>query len=294
MSVDWLTSGTGAPRSGARSLVILGLVILATAFLVILAVHRAGRHPSRGSHTGKVLAFQLDAAGDQARWHATTAVAPASEEAPHWVFSAGGSTPLANEEQQVRLSLKLPGPMGELVGYSGLEPTREAAADAALESAQRQVQALLLWHSKKFGVWNADSRETLEGVAAWCNEVAQRHLRSGQISIEERFDETIRRDYGKVYRSAVLIRVDEKRLQHLIEDLLGDLEAGTVEKFARRRGILRTTGAGLALALVVILLYFLFNAGTKGYFAWPLRVLSLGSLIVLYVGMFYLKGWFPL
>lgn len=288
------TSRTGARRSGRRTLLTLGLLILTAAFLAILVNHSSRLQISGSSRTGETLAFELDAAGDQARWHATTAVAPAGEEAPPWVFSAGGSTPLAKEEQQVRLRLKLPGPMGELVGYSGLEPTREAAADAALESAQRQVQALLLWNSKKLGVWSADSRDSLEGVAAWCNEVAQRHLRSGQISIEERFDETLRRDYGDVHRSAVLIRVDDQRLQHLAEELRLDLEVGAVEKFAQRRELLRTTTAGLALALVVILLYFLFNAGTKGYFAWPLRILSLGSLIVLYVGMFYLKGWFPL
>ena len=51
--------------------------------------------------------------------------------------------------------------------------------------------------------------------------------------------------------------------------------------------------SALTLALVIFLLYSLLNAGTKGHFAWPLRFLSAGALCVLYLGLVYLKGWFP-
>jgi hypothetical protein len=45
---------------------------------------------------------------------------------------------------------------------------------------------------------------------------------------------------------------------------------------------------------VVFLLYSFLNAGTKGHFAWPLRIVSIGTLIVLYLGLMFLQGWFPL
>jgi hypothetical protein len=44
---------------------------------------------------------------------------------------------------------------------------------------------------------------------------------------------------------------------------------------------------------VAFLLYAFLNAGTKGHFAWPLRIISVATLLVVYLGLMYLKGWFP-
>ena len=105
------------------------------------------------------------------------------------------------------------------------------------------------------------------------------------------YEETIARLLGTVYRAAVQIRVDSKILDHLTDALITEIHGSRVDATAKRRDLISTSISAAALALVVLVLYFFLNAGTKGYFAWPLRFLSLSLLLAIYAGWFYLKGW---
>ena len=109
--------------------------------------------------------------------------------------------------------------------------------------------------------------------------------------IDDRFDQSLERPYGTVYRSAILARADPDTILGLTQDLRKAIDDGQVAREGKRQEVLWTVGSAVGLGFVVFLLYALLNAGTKGFFAWPLRIFALLALGLFYLGAMYWKGW---
>ena len=105
------------------------------------------------------------------------------------------------------------------------------------------------------------------------------------------YEEVLPRPLGTVYRAAVKVAGNPTTLHHLTDEFITEVHGLRVDAEAKRRDLVSTSISAAALALVILVLYFFLNAGTKGYFAWPLRFISLTVLLAIYAGWFYLKGW---
>ncbi|MBI4602650.1 MAG: hypothetical protein HY721_11890 [Planctomycetes bacterium] len=234
------------------------------------------------------LAAGPQAADDLSAWKELDAIARAGDP-PGWAADAAGSQPWLEEVFGVPVAGRRPGPRGEIVGYSTrLEPTREKSFGAARRSAVQGLKALLLWEAKdRKGLrrWG-----DFEALAAYAAELAAREL-DGLVA--ERFEQEVERPYGAVYRTALRVKAGDEAVDRLAEKLERAARDGQLERFARRRELFWGIAGALGMALVMFLVYSFLNAGTKGHFAWPLRLVCLSTLVALCLGLMYLKGWFP-
>jgi hypothetical protein len=139
------------------------------------------------------------------------------------------------------------------------ESERSALADAARRLAARVGGARPLAR----GVGEDDVRRC--ALAA---------LSRGQF-IADRFTRRFDRPYGRVWDSAVLVDASPAALESLA------CEAGAARR-ARREAILAASAGAGALVVLVLLLYGVFNALTKGYFVWRLRA---AAAILLFAGL---------
>ena len=131
---------------------------------------------------------------------------------------------------------------------------------------------------------------SLSSAAALVEAEVEREL--GRLTLD-RFDQKIDRPYGTLYRSALLVKADGEPLRLLKKELTKAFRESQVEEMGTRRSVAITVTSALGLALIIFLLYSFLNASTRGYFVWQLRFLSLGALLLLYVGLMYLRGSFP-
>jgi hypothetical protein len=219
--------------------------------------------------------------GDFEQWQKANALAPPATGKP-WLSDA-------------------PGSQGQIVGYSGLEPedgskpgAREAARAAAMQAAERSamghLEALLLQGIKgKHDIASSVSLEELKSLA-----VAEIR-RALPPLIADRFEQEVPGKSAnlKYHRAAVLVKADPKALDSMTHELADRLQQHAREAEAHRSTVITTVASALGLAFVVFLLYSFLNAGTKGHFAWPLRIISVATLLAVYLGLMYLKGWLP-
>jgi len=229
-----------------------------------------------------------------AAWRQMDVVAPADPTTPRWVLNAAGSEPWSQDVLGVAVHGCRPGPDGEIAGYSAAyEAKQEKSRESARRSAIEGLKALALWRitgwkEKEGGLMTeGDYFLSVPGVSAFLEGLFQRDL---HLLVRGWYDQKVVIHGEPMYRSAVLVRADDAKLKEILEEAG---RSGQIARYARRQEILWTTASVLGLALVIFLLYSLLNAGTKGHFAWPLRILSVGALAALYLGLLYLKGWFP-
>ncbi|MBI4582507.1 MAG: hypothetical protein HY717_00545 [Planctomycetes bacterium] len=230
--------------------------------------------------------YPVHLSDDLAAWKKLDAVAP-KEAAKPWVLDAAGSTAWAVEGQGLSLIAWKPGPGWRLAGYSrDLEPALETARLAADRSALGQLAALLLWElsgrrgSIDFAFKDAEVlvRQTL-------------HARFESRLVADRFEEAVPLAAGTVYRAAVLVKADPQILQELSAELVKGIQEGKLKAIKQRREFLINAASAAGLAIFIFLAYAFLNAGTKGHFAWPLRIFSLLALALLYLGFFWMRGW---
>jgi hypothetical protein len=211
-----------------------------------------------------------------------------------WVGDAGGSVPLTIESPGLVIRGRAPGPRGALVGYSTewLPEATSAAAQAA-DSAAEQLRAVL-WRELVFAkrperrVEPGTLRLDFEELDARLVRGVRREL---DRLIVDRFEQRLERPYATLYRAAVLVRADEQALDRLASAVRREIRAAERDaRLADRRNVWTGVTAG-GFALVTILFYLLFNAGTKGYFVWPLRLVSLFVLALAVLGLLYFRGW---
>ena len=225
---------------------------------------------------------------DFLKWKESDVLAPETKEKP-WVASAAGSEPWEEVVLGWRLRGRSPGPGGEIVGYSGLEPDADLALQVARQSAARQIKCLLIREVR------ASAKDEIQ--VKYVEKALERLDRdivdyAGKATIDS-FEQEITRDYGKVHRAAVLVQAGPEKLQPLVKKFQQRIAQAVSQGQVERQQIIVSIASALALALVVFLIYAFVNAGTKGHFAWPLRIISIGTLIVLYLGLMYMQGWFP-
>lgn len=237
---------------------------------------------------------------DFEQWQKADALALAAPDKP-WLSDAAGSQPWSDEFRGLRIAGRTPGPQGRIVGYSHLEPedsskpsareaARAAARAAAEHSAVRHVGALLLRGIK--GAHDVAASVPVEKLKSLADDEARRAL---PTLIVDRYEQDVPGKSAnlKYHRAAVLVKADPKVLDSMVQKLKESAQERAREAVAHRREIVTTVASALGLAFVAFLLYAFLNAGTKGHFAWPLRIISVATLLVVYLGLMYLKGWFP-
>jgi hypothetical protein len=168
---------------------------------------------------------------------------------------------------------------GRLHGFSGQEAEREAAYNGARRSAERKLAVLALVVLK---------REDRRADAAAAHPLALR-LAPGFLREEARHLEKARRPYGEVYRAAVAVRAGSAEVNGLAAAVREELARGWVKKQQAMASWLVAIGISLVIGFAIFLFYTFANAGTKGYFAWPLRLASFALFVFLCAGLFYLR-----
>jgi hypothetical protein len=106
---------------------------------------------------------------------------------------------------------------------------------------------------------------------------------------ESKHYESTRQSYGEVYRAAVAIRAGGDEVDDLASAIGKEIDRGWVARQDEVRSWFLATGAALVAAFAIFLFYAFANAGTKGYFAWPLRLASLGLFALLCAGIYYVR-----
>ena len=182
-----------------------------------------------------------------------------------------------------------PGPNGELVGYSNLEPTKEMALSQARQSMEGLLQALVLrdLSARGFGA-EPDLLEeaTLKEVKTFL---------ARPEAVAERFEEPVRlaKSGHIVYRAAVLVRVSPEwvtQTRRQVQQRIQKTLRARKDEYSHHGW---TVIATVLLALATFLVYSFLNAGSKGHMAWTLRLISLTAFILLCFGLFYFRGYFP-
>jgi hypothetical protein len=166
-----------------------------------------------------------------------------------------------------------------LLGLSGQEAEREAAFQDARRSAEEKLAVLALVVLK---------REDRRADAASAHALAVRIARKFYEE-EKRHLQKARRPYGDVYRAAVVAKAGTSQVNGLASEVRKELARGWVQRQRAMTSWLLAIGAALVIGFAIFLFYTFANAGTKGYFAWPLRIASLALFVLLCAGLFYLR-----
>lgn len=236
----------------------------------------------------------LQPRGDLEAWRQGDALAP-REPAKPWVLDAAGSQSRTTRLLGWTIHGRWPGPAGSVVGYSGFdEPDSESALHTARHSARHHLKAMLLLEVRDFleTLKTPRAREVLRSALGNFEPMLSDYvLKNEQDRLVQQRDSSVGRRF---YRAAVLVDASQGKLEPFAREFRNRIQETLEQDTTRRHELLLTVASALGLALVVFLLYSFLNAGTKGHFAWPLRIVSIGTLIVLYLGLMFLQGWFPL
>jgi hypothetical protein len=228
-----------------------------------------------------------------AAWEKLGAVAPEDPDTPRWVIDAAGSELWSQDVLGVNVRGSRPGPGGEIVGYSSAyESDIERSRASARRSALDGLKSIALWkitgNKKEAGLLSAGGYFlSVDGISGFLDGLFQRDFHGRARAW---YDQKVVIHGEPMFRSAVLVNVDEARMKELVGEAV---RSGRMEKYARRYEIIWTTASAAGMAFIIFLLYSLLNAGTKGHFAWPLRIFSVGTLAALYLVLLFLKGWIP-
>jgi hypothetical protein len=271
-------------RTGWAIAVLLGppiALVLALSFLYLRMARVVVHEPARF-----MAADRFD------EWQAGAGELAGSGSVPsekRWVLEAGGSRQMQSLEGGL-FKVKLPGPGGELVGYSGLEPTPEEALQAARLALARQVEWLVRLELERKGrsafspEVEAEVQRTVEQYVAQPHLEADRHLSEVKLPTSG----------ATAHRAAVLLKLPrEGEASVLAEEVLLNLRRKLDEERSRRSHLLSTLFSALLLGLVIFLLYSFLNAGSRGHLAWPLRIVSLAAFAALCLGLLYFRGHLP-
>jgi len=209
-----------------------------------------------------------------------------------WVLDAGGSqleiVDYSSPSARLSARVRLPGPSGELVGYSGLEPTRDEALKRARRSVQEQLKALVLYQLAQGG------QDVRSGTTSrWAEGVVEKLLKTDGVEVD-RFEEEVRlpQSGATVHRAALLVRVREDWSREAVKSLAREMSAARKTARGEETRLGWTVLSAVLLGLVTYFLYSFLNAGSKGHLAWPLRIISIAAYLLLCLGLFFIRGHF--
>ena len=217
------------------------------------------------------------AADDYRAWKRVDSVLSKVEDRPRWVDESASSPFQVREHGALRVGVREPGPTGALVGYSALEPDSDAALADARQSVARQLGALALWLQRDVAASFA-REHGLDELLTLAERVASEHL----ADIErQRFEEAVERDFGRVFRAAVLVDADGEALARLAVSTTEAIATADHDRVVRERVRYWKIGIAGCLSVVAVIAYLALNAMTKGYATGRLRfalVLVVGGL----------------
>ncbi len=272
--------------------VFVGLGIFG--FVALLFLRQVGKSDVKPRRTLRV-AYEEETSADKpeivtapddlASWHRDDDVLgfSAAVETPDWVDSAAGSQHKDEMVGDTDFAYWKPGDSGELVGYSGPAATEPLAILEAKRRAREKLAALALLQLKK----NRSEVDVLR-----IQPLADRLASGGRyFDVKQSFVERGKLSDGRanLYRAAVLVAADETRVTTLARELSRELKRGWLEEQERNRRIVWAVVAVIVVTFVVFLIYSLMNAGTKGHFAWPLRIASVGVFLAVCFAFYYLR-----
>jgi len=125
-------------------------------------------------------------------------------------------------------------------------------------------------------------------LSAFCFTAGSDSPSDGTWREEDTYQEWTTRPYGTLYRAAICVKAEPRHIERLQIALRREVASGAIRREQEFRSWVLFTGAALLGGVVIFLLYTLLNAGTKGYFAWPLRGAAVAFFAVMILGAFYL------
>jgi hypothetical protein len=206
-----------------------------------------------------------------------------------WVDDAGGSSWQSIRSGSLSAELRRPGPEGKVVGYS--EPCGDDAhaLRSARESLKNHLAALIRTELFKMG---RDLRElSPDEIQSHIGEAVDAYLRSS-AKVREYREKALFKESGiTMHRAALLSQIPPDWPSRTAREVATNLQGIQRETRMERRRTGWTIFSTFVLALVVFLLYNFLNAGTKGHFAWPLRLISIAAFVLLCLGLLAIRGY---
>ena len=86
----------------------------------------------------------------------------------------------------------------------------------------------------------------------------------------------------------MLFAAEPGRIEELSGHITEKLEQGWIRNQENHKKVIWAVGTAILAAFVIFLLYSVFNASTKGHFAWPLRIVSISVLCALALAVYYM------
>jgi len=206
-----------------------------------------------------------------------------------WVDDAGGSSWQTIRSGNLSAELRRPGPEGKIVGYSEPSGDEEHALGSARESLKNHLAALVRTELFKTG---GDLRALpTEEIQNHIKTAVDDYLRDLAKILEYREKAVFQKSGITMHRAAMRSQIPPDWPSRTAREVASQLQGIQRETRMERRRTGWTIFSTFVLALVVFLLYNFLNAGTKGHFAWPLRLISIAAFVLLCLGLLAIRGY---
>lgn len=204
-------------------------------------------NPGMTADQGGRVELTMRSSGAEATYSAEYVEAPWSEDFQKWVRQHPGHNWILATSDQLCTSES-----------QAIEQTREVAVRELAKRVDAYVSQSR-WTRRAYGP------ELLRSAIA-------RELNEGGIRVQQ-FTQQFQRPYGDLWRCAWLVDASPEVLQRI------------AAKYCQAESLVRQTWArtllsGLGLLLLIIGVYLLLNAATRGYYAWTIRVMLLAVAAV--------------
>jgi len=216
-------------------------------------------------------------------------VKPPEGELPDWVLDPALLEPPTERSLSGGLFYCKPDSKGRLAGYSGFEADAKNARAGALECAVERLSLLVAAGC----MTRAGPERTAEDRAALNRCIGEAIAeRRNRLELDS-YQDVVRLDYGSVHRAAVLLSAAPEIVDELISLSLGkwekEVKAEARARREMRERVLFCAGGALFLLLIVSAVYLVLNAHTRGYYAWPLRIVGIVVYAAAVIAWFLLR-----
>jgi len=209
------------------------------------------------------------------------------DDSPAWVHNAAGSQFFRWSSEDTEFAYWQAGTNSELASYSAPSPSLEEALEDATRLLREKIAALLVIRLE-----DSDPSHDAQAILPLAYQLIDdsERRRRPVYAVDGKYSESSERRYGTVFRTAIRARLEPGAVDRLTADLKHEVDHGWLNEQERLEGVLWTGASVLVLAFAIFLLYTFLNAGTKGHFAIPLRVLSAAIFFLLCATVFYVRA----
>ncbi|MCZ6794499.1 MAG: hypothetical protein O7J95_12895 [Planctomycetota bacterium] len=213
------------------------------------------------------------------KWRSTT-------KPPDWLTTRSDDLRMIDAVGDTEFVYWNPGESQSLLGYSDQKiagSSQRVARGEAVEEARRRAQEKLA----VLGLRELKKRQKELDVTRLVK--LARHLAATRFTEQQQLH--LQRTHLPVsnylaFRAAVEIKADEETVGKLAAHIADEDARGWLVAQERRWSLFLLVGGGAIAAFVIFLIYGIFNASTKGHFAWPLRFVSLCVLCAVGVAVY--------